>query len=125
MPPVTAAIEPGASPGAWRVRLAAYEAVPAVEIWFGEDGAAAPNAAWRGTLARGETRTLDLVYRPRAGTAFVWVEPRTGPGAPLRRALFALEAARPAAEATLLRTSIDPESGLPVVEAVGLVGSGR
>jgi len=133
-PPVVATLVSGGDAAAWRVRLEALATVSQVELSMGARSGGqdlVPVVVWRGELAQGETRDVDVRYAPPSGATEVWVDASIEvPGAVQRsRAALALQdgrampvAAAPAAAHRLLH---DPVSGLEVLEVVGTPGGSR
>jgi hypothetical protein len=118
----------------WHVRLEALVAVSQVDVSMGARSGAqdlAPVVVWRGSLAPGETRQVEVRYAPPSGATEVWVDASTHePGAVQRsRAAVSIRDGRAVAPVAVPleagRVVLDPVSGLKVLEVVGTPGGSR
>ena len=133
-PPVVVTLVAGSTSGVWRVRIEALADAAEVEVTMGGRTAAAdlsPVTVWRGALAQGESRDLEVRYAPPGGTGEVWVDAAAGAANAMQRSRAALAVRdgravpHPASEVPPGRTVTDPMSGHEVVEFDGAAGGTR
>jgi hypothetical protein len=136
-PPVQIELHSSGS-GTWTVRLQADLPVTDAVLRLGAStpsGDMAPEIAWRGSLARGEAREVEVRWTPPAGAQSVWAElasDERGESRQRTRAGLVLAGGREAAALTAQRepepesrTVVDPQSGQGVFEVRGAQGGGR
>ena len=123
------------SRGIWRIRLEAQAAVEEAVLRMGSGAPGAESevvAVWRGALAAGEAREVEVRYEAPPGEAQVWAEATADErGDALQRSRAAvrtrggLAVAASEAPADPGQVVADPESGGQVVEYPGGTGGNR
>lgn len=133
-PPVRVTLRPSGS-GTWAVQIEAVIPVTDAVLRLGATETATPEIFWRGSLAAGEVREIEVRWSPPAGAREVWAEVANdegGEGHQRARAALLLPAGRQAAELAAgdaataeSRTVVDPQTGQTIFEVRGLQGGGR